>query len=214
MNPQRHHLIYLNPDAEITINSCHADQRLIKNEVLYWLNKGLPCIYATQIPLQKKLNLGLTLLLQNKKQRVGLQVDPLFVQKQTPPPQLHRMQDFFSCHYGINDLKSFMPPVANIAVYGSFLFHFLSGCSFVTPDSDLDLLIHYQGQSWVDLHNTIDELTHKFNRPIDGEVRFSLFGDIPIKELLDVAAEKVLCKSKEKVELLAKAELYEHYPLL
>lgn len=122
----------------------------------------------------------------------------------------------FSCNYGINGLNRIIElyPISDIAVYGSFLFHYLSGYSFVDHDSDLDLLINYCGHSLADLYESVSVLTKKFNRTIDGEVRFPDFGDIPIKELLDLSAKKLLCKSKDKVTLLSRTELYEYYPLL
>ncbi|MGL5741443.1 MAG: phosphoribosyl-dephospho-CoA transferase MdcG domain-containing protein [Legionella sp.] len=104
--------------------------------------------------------------------------------------------------------------ISDIAVYGSFLFHYLSGDSFVNETSDLDLLIHYQGYSLKDLGQLVSAFTKQFNRTIDGEVRFHLFGYIPIKELLNCSARKLLCKSKDCVALLSRTELYEHYPLL
>ncbi|CAM3057862.1 nucleotidyltransferase [Legionella steigerwaltii] len=226
MNPQRHHLIYLQPQADFVITSCHDDLEMIAQEAALWLARGLPFIYAKQFARNSTaeadcverdlINLGVTLLHGNKKHRVGVQVAPSFVQKQQPPPQLIAMQDFFSSYYKIKDLKRITDTcsISDIAVYGSFLFHYLSGSAFVNDTSDLDLLINYQGYSWTDLHETISALTKKFNRTIDGEVRFPNFGDIPIKELLDLSAKKLLCKSKDKVTLLSRTELYEHYPLL
>ncbi|KTD71041.1 nucleotidyltransferase [Legionella steelei] len=221
MNSQRHHLIYLKPYADFVITSCHEDQKMIAGEVALWLTRGLPCIYAKQVCSATSferglINLGVTLFHENKKHRVGMQVAPSFVQKQQPLPQLLEMQNFFSSYYGIEDLTSITAtyPISDIAVYGSFLFQYLSGAPFVNDASDLDLLIHYQEYAWTDLHETISALTKKFNRTIDGEVRFHNFGDIPIKELLDLSAKKLLCKRKDSITLLSRAELYEHYPLL
>ncbi|MCW8400068.1 malonate decarboxylase holo-[acyl-carrier-protein] synthase [Legionella sp. PATHC038] len=216
MNAQRHHLIYLKPHADFVIRSCHEDQKMIAEKTALWLAQGLPCIYAKQFAGQETINLGLTLLHDNQKHRIGLQVAPSFVQTQKPLPQLIEMHEFFSRYYQITDLQRItnLYPVSDIAVYGSFLFHYLSGYSFVNQTSDLDLLIYYQGYSWSDLHETIQALTKKFKRTIDGEVRFPLFGDIPIKELLDLSAKKLLCKSKDQVALLSRTELYEYYTML
>ncbi len=213
---QRHHLIYLQPDADFTVVSFHEDKKRTEEEVTLWLAKGLPCIYAKQSVDQETMNLGVTLLSANKKHRVGLRVAPSWVQKQKPPPQLIEMQDFFARDYGINELNSILElySISDVAVYGSFLFHYLSGYSFVNSASDLDLLIKYQKYSLADLQGSISALTKKFKRTIDGEIRFPGFGDIPIKELLDLSAKKLLCKSKDRVTLLSRTELYEYYPLL
>lgn len=216
MSLQRHHLIYLQADADFAVTSIHENKKMIEKQVSLWLEKGLPCIYAKQLMHQETINLGLTLLHAGNKHRVGLQVVPSFVQKQKSLPQLLEMQDFFSSYYGIKKLDTFIKllPISDIAVYGSFLFHYVSGYSFVDHTSDLDLLISYQNYSLVDLSESITALTKKLNRIIDGEVRFPCLGDIPIKELLHLSAKKLLCKSRDKVTLLSRAELYEHYPLL
>ncbi|MBI2785349.1 MAG: malonate decarboxylase holo-[acyl-carrier-protein] synthase [Legionella longbeachae] len=214
MNPQRHHLIYLYPDADFSINSLHADKVAIEKQVLGWLLQGLPCIYAKQ-SYGNTINLGLPLLHNNKKHRVALQVAPSAVQQQQVLPQLKQMQDFFLCCYGIEELDVFLDlqHVSDIAVYGSFLFHYLSGQPFVNENSDLDLLINYQRYSLTDLQEFIALLAKKMNRTIDGEIRFPKFGDVSIKELLDLSAKKLLCKSKDKPALLSRTELYEYYPL-
>ena len=216
MSPQRHHLIYLHPNADFAIVSFHEEKQMIAEQVRLWLAKGLPCIYAKQLVPQETISLGLTLLLANKKYRVALRVAPSLVQKQKPLPQLIEMHDFFSRYYGIKALNRVLELnlISDIAVYGSFLFHYLSGDSFVAPDSDLDLLFKYQGYSLIDLRELVGTLTKKFNRTIDGEVRFPGFGDIPIKELLSLSAKKLLCKRHDMVTLLSRIELYEHYPLL
>ncbi|MCE0724587.1 MULTISPECIES: phosphoribosyl-dephospho-CoA transferase MdcG domain-containing protein [Legionella] len=216
MSLQRHHLIYLQPDADFAVASIHEDKKMIEEHVSLWLAQGLPCIYAKQLAHQDTINLGLTLLHAKKKHRVSIQSAPSLVQKQKPLPQLLEMQDFFSSYYGIKKLDTLIKslPISDIAVYGSFLFHYVSGYSFVDRASDLDLLISYQDCSLIDLRESIAALTKKFNRIIDGEVRFSCLGDIPIKELLLLSAKKLLCKSRDKVTLLSRAELYEHYPLL
>ncbi|PWY55176.1 ACP synthase [Legionella qingyii] len=216
MSPQRHHLIYLQSDADFAIASLHEDKQMIEEQVTLWLAKGLPCIYAKQLVSQETISLGLTLLFSNKKHRVGIRVAPSLVQKQKPLPQLIEMQDFFSRYYGVKELNHLLELylISDIAVYGSFLFHYLSGDSFVESDSDVDLLLNYQGYSLIILREFVDALTKKFNRTIDGEVRFPGFGDIPLKELLNLAAKKLLCKSQDKVTLLSRVELYEHYPLL
>ncbi|WP_454784350.1 phosphoribosyl-dephospho-CoA transferase MdcG domain-containing protein [Legionella sp. WA2024007413] len=216
MNPKRHHLIYLQPNADFTIASFHEEKQMIEEQVRLWLVKGLPCIYTRQLVPQETVSLGVTLLLANKKHRVGLRVNPSFVRQQSPLPQLIKMDNFFCRYYGITELYRILELylISDIAVYGSFLFQYLTEDSFVSPDSDLDILLNYQGYSLVALRELIDALTHKFNRVIDGEVRFPGFGDIPIRELLNLSAKKMLCKSLHRVRLLSRIELYEYYPML
>ncbi|KTD09023.1 nucleotidyltransferase [Legionella gratiana] len=216
MTPQRHHLIYLKPDADFSLVACHGDKKIIEEQVSSWLTRGFPCIYAKQLPDAETVNLGLSLWYASKKHRVGLRVVPSVIQKQEPLPQLIEMQDFFLRYYGLDDLSRFIEfyEMSDVAVYGSFLFQYLSGYDFVTESSDLDLLLNYDEYSLAHLQGFIDTLTQQFKRTIDGEVRFQTLGDISIKELLNTSTKKLLCKSKNNVILLSRTELYEHYPLL
>ncbi|WP_174714464.1 malonate decarboxylase holo-[acyl-carrier-protein] synthase [Legionella sainthelensi] len=213
---QRHHLIYLEPGTDFFLVSCHEKKGLIKEQVSNWLALGLPCIYAKQLPDDEFINLGLPLWYANKRHRVGLRVIPSAVQKTNSPPQLLEMQDFFLRYYGIEDLNRVIGShrISDVAVYGSFLSQYLSGYDFVTESSDLDLLINYHEFSLNHLQDFVDDLTQKFKRIIDGEIRFQGLGDISIKELLNTTTKKVLCKTKDKVILLSRTELYEHYSLL
>ncbi|MGL5741384.1 MAG: hypothetical protein ACRCXC_01955 [Legionella sp.] len=96
MNPQRHHLIYLAPDVDFSIASFHEDKNAIEEGVRSWLAKGLPCIYAKQLPNEETMSLGFPLVSGNKNHRVGLRIAPSAVQKLQPLPQLMAMQDFLA----------------------------------------------------------------------------------------------------------------------
>lgn len=210
---QRHQLVYVARDASFSIYSCHDGQEAIREQVVEWIKKGLPCVYARQSADDDRVNLGLPLTL---KHRVALKVDQSCIIKYQPLPRLIMMEDFFSQFYKIDGIKIALGPLANmiISVYGSFLFHYLSGQRYVDKKSDLDLLIDYPGCTLNVLNELIQLLTKKFNRPIDGEVRFQHVGDIAIKELLDLSTKKLLCKHQMGVELRTRVELYEHYPSL
>lgn len=217
MIAERHHLIYLNRQAEFSIASMHADKKAIEQQIKAWLAKGLPCIYARQLTqsLPAHVNLGLPLLYDNIKHRVSLRVMPSSVQKQQLLPQLMEMPNFFAHNFRIELAKiAVLEHISDIAVYGSFLFHYLSGQNYVNEVSDLDLLFNYQGYSLAFLDELIKVLTKEFKRTIDGEVRFPLLGDVPLKELLDLSAKKLLCKRRDNVVLVSRTDLYEHYPLL
>lgn len=216
MNAQRHHLIYLKPNATFRFASYQGNRILIEEQIKSWLTLERPLIYTKQLVDQASIHLGLTLLHHNKKHRIGLQVELQCVKKTQPLPQLIKLHEFFLLKYGIEGLESILrlSPIQNIGVYGSFLFHYLSNLPFVTAQSDLDILIQYEQFSLDDLHQLMALLAHKFCRNMDGEVRFPLFGDISIKELIDVSAKKLICKSRDNVFLLSRFELYECYPLL
>ena len=216
MISQRHHLIYLKPGADFFLVSVHEDKKIMEKQVSIWVERGLPCIYAKQLPHERLTNLGLSLWYANKKHRVNLRIEPSAIQKQEPPPQLSDLHDFFLRYYGVDDLRRIIEvhQISDIAIYGSFLFQYLSGYNFVTKSSDLDVLINYHGYSLAHLRGFMEALAQKFKRSIDGEIRFQGIGDISIKELLNISTPKILCKSKDNVSLLLKKELYEYYPLL
>ncbi|EHL32245.1 malonate decarboxylase holo-[acyl-carrier-protein] synthase [Legionella drancourtii] len=216
MSAQRHDLIYLEHQVPFSISTLHADKHMIEQQVVAWLAQGLPCIYAKQARDDATLNLGLPLFFAEKKHRVGLRVKPSAVVKQQSLPQLIEMQDYFRRCHGLSDILATLNSISgsDIAVYGSFLFHYLSGQPSVNQASDLDLLINYQGWSLATLHELISVLSRKLQRTIDGEIRFQQVGDIPIKELLNLSATEFLCKNHDGVALIPRMKLYEHYPLL
>ena len=219
---ERHQLIYLRCHEDLVIHSCHADRGSLHLPIRAWLGKGLPCIYARQeIKEGSRINLGLPLLIANKKHALGFSVDKGALLKEQSLPHLISMLDFFRDSYQINNildrLTSSVPRFANfdfISVYGSFLFAYLSGQDFVRKQSDLDLLIEYPNCSLAQLNELIHCIHKIFGRTIDGEVRFQQLGDFSLKELVDVSAKTLLVKKRDSIELLARSELYACYPAL
>ena len=219
---QRHELIYLNPKTNFAIQSSHQTS-IIRQQIEAWLSKGLPCIYTRQLLTSKQVSLGLPLHVNDKKFRVNLMVPKTAIIKNKPLPNLIDMQEFFLNFYGIKEIETFLesinttypfPHFKFIAVYGSFLFHYLSGQQVVSENSDLDLLLEYPGCSKAALHALILLLNEQFKRPIDGEIRFTKLGDIAFRELFNDKAESLLCKSHNNLVLIPRTLLYECYPAL
>lgn len=213
----RHQLIYLHEKADFSIQTCFKQNDFIHEAVRSWIACGFPCIYARQNADRKdSVNLGLTLLFENRKQRIGIEVKKTAILKQTALPQLLEMQAFFLRYYGVADISflSKQYPRVTISVYGSFLLHYLTGLPFVDEYSDLDLLIDYPQCSLRELEELVYKLNEKFGRVIDGEIRFKDLGDVGIKELINGSTVKVLCKSHDEVALIERAALYEQYPRL
>src|ERR1041384_6711540 len=111
---QRHQLIYLDNSMDFSIMSCHAEKKILEQQVFAWLAKGLPCVYARQSSNQDMIQLGLSILYANEKHRVGLCVTSSCIKKQSPLPPLTEMERFFWHDYGIRMQNEF----PNIAVYG------------------------------------------------------------------------------------------------
>lgn len=217
MLTQRHDLIFVDSKASFEFQSCYSDKETLHQLIVAWFKKGLPCIYARQLcDDEGQVNLGLSLRTHDKKYRVGLVIAESSLLKQALLPKLVEMAEFFFHYYGVEGLVACLDRYKgfSISVYGSFLFHYLSGQAYVDDSSDLDLLIDYPGCSLSVLNELIDVLHKKFNRTIDGEVRFMHLGDVATKELLDPSAKKLLFKKRDRVELLSRTVLYECYPLL
>ncbi len=213
---QRHQLIYINSDSSFSIKSCHRDIDTLSKHVVEWFKKGLPCVCARQSTDDGYVKLGLPLYVGKEKHRVALVVNSSSIIKQQPLPKLIEMQDFFFKFYGIEGLDALIrtQQVMKISVYGSFLFHYLSGQFIVDEKSDLDLLIDYSEFTLDALNELIQAINKLFNRTIDGEVRFHQLGDVSLHELLDDSTKNVLYKHPVGVELLLRDELYERYPSL
>ena len=201
MNYARHTLCYLNPSTIAA--SLHSDeqQRLFQ----YWLQCGYPfiCPRQSQELVSGKIQLAIPYVdLQQQKIRVCYQVaQSAIIQNQEPP----KLTDIFPVQLEVH---------ADVKVYGSYCWQHLTQESYVQPDSDLDVLIIYAGQSLSDLRGLYQELLFKSKvLRIDGEVRFPHWGDCSLHELLQ-NSDSILFKSINNVFLLAREELYATYPSL
>ncbi|CDZ77528.1 phosphoribosyl-dephospho-CoA transferase [Legionella massiliensis] len=227
INPQRHDLVFADPNSEFRIHSCQTNQAQLYEQVRAWFARGLPCIYARQSGLNNgDLNLGLPLIAAGQKQRIGLQLREDAVLRYQSLPKLNEMESFDFSLLPSNGEKvpegrmrgvgsKFFPDICHsISVYGSFLFHYLSGQPYVNEASDLDLLIEYSDYSLAELNELVAKLAKVFNRTIDGEIRFAGLGDVAVQELVDLSARQILLKTRDSVELIARTVLYERYPSL
>ena len=217
MMSQRHQLIFLERDAPFVIHSTHEEKQAMAHYVKQWINQGLPCIYARQLSAeQDRLYLGLPVLRAKKKHRVGLSFNKNEVHSKQELPRLVDMASYFSqkvetqpSHlFSQQDVADFY----SISVYGSFLLEYLSGLPFVNEYSDLDLLIDYESHSLNKLKQILAQLKKKFNRAIDGDVRFRNLGDIAVNELVKPSAEHLLFKNTAEIGLISRHDLYKQYP--
>ncbi|MFJ1268074.1 malonate decarboxylase holo-[acyl-carrier-protein] synthase [Legionella lytica] len=202
MNYARHTLCYLNPSTVAASQHSEEQQRLFK----YWLHCGYPFISPRQpqeLP-SGKIHLAIPYVnLQQQKIRAGYQVAlSAIIQNQ----ELPKFTDIFPSVQ--------LEATADIKVYGSYCWQYLTQESYVQPDSDLDVLIIYAAQSLSDLRGLYQELLLKSKvQQIDGEVRFPHWGDCSLHELLQ-NSDSILFKSINNVFLLAREELYATYPSL
>jgi phosphoribosyl-dephospho-CoA transferase len=202
MSYARHTLCYLNPTTTAASEHSEEQQRLF----LYWLNRGYPfiCSRQPQDIASEQIQLALPYFNQQKqKLRLSYQVSKAEIAQSK----------------GLPNLTDVFPSVrletyADIKVYGSYCWQYLTKEPYVQSDSDLDVLIIYEAQSLTDLRRLYKELPHKSKvLHIDGEIRFPLWGDCSLHELLQ-SSNSILFKSINNVRLLSREALYAAYPSL
>lgn len=215
---QRHELIFVDSLVNFTIDATHLDLDFINKNVVAWFQKGLPAVVARMTREDKGvMRLGLPILVDDIRYRVGLSVPQSAIIKRQPLPKMEALKRFFTTLPGLTHLKpsdAVFTHCADVSVYGSFLFQYLSQQSYVHDGSDLDILIDYKGCCLSELQALMNCLHRAFNRTIDGEIRFKNIGDISIRELLESSSDTLLCKCIDKVYLLSRETLYAVYPTL
>ena len=219
MMSQRHQLIFPQPQASFFIHSMHENNIELMHHITEWFNRGLPAVYARQLEQESAhLNLGLPVLLANKKYRVGLVLPKCSVQRTEQLPKLVDVADLLARKAGKQSALLFSTQervtFKCVSVFGSFLFEYLTGQPFVREDSDLDVLIDYKQQSLTELRCLLVTLETKLSRAIDGELRFRNLGDVALKELVDTSSNQLLFKNSHEAGLISRHDLYAQYPNL
>ncbi len=219
MISQRHQLIFPRSHAPFIIHSGHENDQELMHHVTEWFNQGLPGIYARQLDHgSDHLNLGLPVLLAHKKYRVGILLPKSAVNRTEGLPKLADMADFLARKLRLKSDRLFstqeLVDFKSVSVFGSFLFEYLTQQPFVTENSDLDVLIDYEQYSLTELQQLLIKLETKFNRTIDGEIRFPNLGDVAIKELAAATSNQLLFKNSHEVGLISRHDLYVQYPYL
>jgi phosphoribosyl-dephospho-CoA transferase len=103
----------------------------------------------------------------------------------------------------------------NIGVYGSHAWQYLTCIKYVQKTSDLDVLIHYQGQSFEALEKQLKDISQieNINR-VDGEIRLPKFGDCQIQEFMSNDSTELLFKTTNDVALIKRDIINAEYPKL
>lgn len=198
MLANRHDLITLKPDCEFRHTGDNTEL------VCRWIQQGFPVIYTRQTS-DSSIDLGLTLMVNQQKQRIKLQVATSESLQIDALPPLAQFTDYFS-----QEVIAF----ADCHVYGSFLYAYLTQLPYITAQSDLDVLVIYRQQSLYQLRLMYQQLQRLCRRNIDGEVRFEGAGDIALRELLFDESPQLLYKTAHQAGLIKRQDLYALYPVL
>jgi phosphoribosyl-dephospho-CoA transferase len=201
MSYHRHTLCYLKPGVKPLAST---DDELLSG----WLKHQFPLIYTHQPshlgPNQLKLAIPYFEPTTQQKIRKSYLFSP----------------DSISHSKALPELKEICPNLvlksnSNLRVYGSYCWQYITQHPYVQPSSDLDLHIEYTGESLAELAQLYSKLKNVLPiKSIDGEVRFSYFGDCSWLELIEASSENILFKSEHHIRLLAREELYAHVPTL
>lgn len=209
----RHQLVYLKKQAEFTFMSTVEGRLDLSHAIDDWFSRGLPCIVASQYDVKyPHIKLGILIKLNNISHRITLLVDQKYVEKTDNLPIIHTVLNALSYDVNKNNVLNFND-CEHVAVYGSFLWQYLTNYSYINQDSDIDILIFYKSLSINQLNHKIIQLNKVLARQVDGEVRFKELGDIAISELCSNSS-KLLVKQTQAAMLIERKKLYAYYPSL
>lgn len=200
----RHDIVYLEKQASFNLLSCDEKYTSILKD---WIEDGLPLITTRQDSKQDGVRLALAVVINGQKVKSVIHVSEKYVVKVDSLPSLERIFAYYKW-----DLKHLGGDV--LQVFGSFAISFLSGRSFYTTDSDLDVLIHYDNQSLKHLQEVIFMLEASSGHHVDAEVRFDGYGDVKFSELLQSRTKDLLFKTITTVSMIPKRSFYEQFSAL
>lgn len=200
---RRHQLVYLHDNAPFTLRPAPNLADNAMEAVSNWLIQGWPCVVTSQYDVtQTSIQLGVPLYQAGAIYRLHLLVNAEAIVRTAILPGLSQV---------IKQLENGEDKY--ISVYGSFMWQYVTSQPYIHKHSDIDILISNDNFSLSWLKAKLITLQKIIKRNIDGEVRFSKFGDISIKELCQ-DTPSLIVKSTTKATLIERRKLYEYYPNL
>lgn len=210
--PERHDRVWLRPDWPQWLRTPlpPAEAAALGD----WLGAGLPLAGARKAPhdAADTVRLGLTL---PGRRRLGVALGHAALARIAPPLTLAEVLDSAPVSWrararAVLDLAGFCGAGVQVHVYGSLSWQHLSGTAYVTPDSDLDLLlcIDGSGRSNGDILSLLAGLTAlEGGTPrLDGELRLPDGSDVAWRELA-ARPPKLLVRSRSTLGFRPLAEL-------
>lgn len=213
---QRHDLITLKPDAQPqSVGCCTTDKAT--NAVHEWIAAGRPLVCARQSPESLFLRLGAAIIVDGTKHRVSVMAHPQdarFVE--APHPLRDCLSRFSSGDAAIlrrldDDLRV---SGHQLRVFGSVAWELISGQSYRTGDSDLDLLCDVRCLSDLEIVTRALHLAEgRLSFRLDGELRFPDGCAVNWREvataLAYVETQGVLVKSRNGIHMATLEQLLE-----
>jgi phosphoribosyl-dephospho-CoA transferase len=205
---QRHDLVWIEPAH---VADCRPDAGSVDLErcIAEWIAKARPFIVRRQIfpdpAAVARLAIGLPLPPSQGKARIGLSVSRTSVARMAAPPELLRIASAAPlawqstlgriCDLGVRTR-------IDVRIYGSLAWQALTGLPYLSPDSDLDVLLRLRPESdVVTALDTLADLAAAAPMRIDGEV-VRLDGAAVQWRELHSGSQPLLIKSLHGVSLI------------
>lgn len=217
MQPARHTLIWIRPESHVQVAAQITDDA-IHAHVAAWLAADRPLVAARQPDdlAPDIISTGLALPPAQGKLRIALSVEVNDIDRYTPPLLLadalaHAPVEWQTTLAALDAEATDID--IEFRVFGSLAWQALSGLSYLTPQSDIDLLWH--PQSNVQLQRGIALLARWENDSglrADGEVLFGDGNAVSWREWATLKSgddQRVLVKRAFSAELVETRELLE-----
>ena len=213
----RHTLVWVRPECRAAVAAAVKEEATHRH-VASWLVADRPLVVARQpdVALPDILEVGLALPPALGKCRIALRVDRHDIVRHSPPLRLAEVISPAPAAWqaALLALDSAAADIGlELRVFGSFAWQTLSGLSYLTPQSDIDLLWHPRSQ--MQLQQGIALLARweqSSGMRADGEVLFGANRAVSWREWQQLKSggdQRVLVKCDHRAELVAARELLE-----
>jgi phosphoribosyl-dephospho-CoA transferase len=202
----RHRFVWLDPG--LAAGSGDAEETAL---IETWLKAGHPAIVRrSEIELRDYIALGIALPTRLGRRRIALQVPEQAVVKQAMPP---RLADALICapaewQHGLQEIANDLAHLgADVHVYGSLGWQYLTGEIYLRTQSDIDLLIVPRENG--DADGLLAAFAHYAQREaprLDGEVIIGSDRAVAWRELL-TQSEDILVRGRSRLALEPRADV-------
>lgn len=202
----RHHFVWLDPHCVAQIVGLDIAETALMAD---WLGAGHPAIVRrSEIQADDCIALGIALPSRLGRRRIALQIPPQAIVKQAMPPRLTEALTYAPAAWQ-DFLRGIAKDVAHLGadvhVYGSLGWQYLTGEIYLRPASDIDLLI--VPRETCDGHSLLTAVAtfaqHETPR-LDGEVIIGHDRAVAWRELL-IQSESILVRGRSQLALEPRA---------
>lgn len=201
----RHHFVWLDSDLA---GGADADETALIDA---WLKAGHPAIVRrSEIALDDHVALGIALPTRLGRRRIALQVPERAIVKQAMPPELAEALICAPAEWQdrLQEIASELDRLgADVHVYGSLGWQFLTGEIYLRPQSDIDLLIVPRENCDAECLLAAFESCARHETPrLDGEVTIGPDRAVAWRELL-ASSEGILVRGRARLALESRADV-------